>query len=176
MSHRWQGGLSLVELITANAVMAMILVALTSVVFATNSAYSRWVNRVAVAGTGDWLGVALQSDTHRYPPCNSDALPDQLTLCLPGANPQPVAVSYLTVGNRPFDVVREERPSGRRTVVAHRLANRPGYEVVCNLSSVASGYVSVTGIRYAGEAAYRPSVTVYFRAPLIRTCAGQDQD
>lgn len=176
MSLRWQGGLSLVELITANAVMAMILVASTGVVFAANQAYSRWVNRVAVAGTGDWLGVALQSDTHRYPPCGADSLPDQLTLCLPGADPQPVAVRYLTVGSNPFDVIREEQPSGRRTMVAHRLLKRPGYEITCRISTVASGFVRVYGLRYLGDVADRANVMVYFRAPLARTCGAQDGD
>jgi hypothetical protein len=145
----------MVELIVGMAVTSILLVGMTSVLFAASNAYNGWIDRIETSGTGDVLATALAADSHRYVPCSGS--PAQLDFCLPGSvQPVPV-VSYLDQAPAPYTVMRVVSPRSSRVLVRD-LANPLAFHVTCaKASNVDVGFISVSGLPGRSE------LRVYFQ-------------
>ncbi len=72
MTLHGQRGQTLVELLVATAVTAVVLGALAGVLYTVSDRYSHWASRVDQAGSGAAVAASLQADSHRYLPCDAD--------------------------------------------------------------------------------------------------------
>ena len=165
MSLRSQSGMTLVELIIAMAITAVVLAALAGVVFGANLVSNSWGQRTYLAETAQLLPNALQADVHRYVPCGTGA---ELDLCLPAQAGGPVGpkmVTYTAGSGCPCDLVRVDSELGTRTLVVRGLEALPSFTASCAQSGgVDSGVIAVT-LRYHGDAVAEPPLEVFFRAP-----------
>ncbi len=157
-----QSGMTLVELILAMSLTAMVLAALGGVVFGANLVASTWGQRTYLSETVQLLPSSLQADTHRYVPCSGQATGTGLHLCLPGG---PEMVTYSSGTSCPCDVVRTDTQAGSVTLVVRGLAAPADFSASCATgAAVDRGSISVT-VRYRGDAAPQPPVQVFFKAP-----------
>ena len=166
MKHRYQRGLTLVELVITMAVTAIVLVGLGGVVFAANEVSNAWGQRTYLSQETPLLPNALQADAHRYPPCDpAGPGSSSLRLCLPSGV---AAVTYAANGACPCDLMRTDELTGGRTVVVRGLLEQPTFTSACAAAgSVSAGSISLS-LRYHGDAATQQPVVVYFRAPAGR--------
>lgn len=159
MSLRSQSGMTLVELMIAMAITAVVLAALAGVVFGANLVSNSWGQRTYLAETAQLLPNALQADAHRFVPCRTGA---ELDLCLPGG---PTMVAYRASAGCPCDLLRVDN-LGRETVVVRGLAQPPSFTASCAIAGgVDSGVITVL-LQYHGDTAPAPPLPVPFSAPL----------
>lgn len=159
---RGQSGMTLIELVLALAITSIVLLALSGVVFGANLVSSSWTRQTRFTQTEPLLPDRLQADAHRYFPCTGAAAAHELRLCLPGGQE---AVAYRVRSACPCDLVRTDSLSGGSALVVRNLEAPPDFAATCRPAGpVAAGSISIT-LRYQGDAAPRPPVTVYYRAP-----------
>lgn len=162
MNRRCQRGITLVEMVIAMSVTAIVMVALAGVVFAANEVSRAWGQRTYLSQETPLLPNALQADAHRYPPCGAAGSGGALRLCLPNGEP---AVTYAATGSCPCVLIRTDELSGSRTVVVRGLLEQPTFTTSCTPAGpVSAGAISLS-LRYHGDAAPQQPVVVYFRAP-----------
>ena len=157
-----QSGMTLIELILAMAVTALVLAALGGVVFGANMVTRTWGQRTYLSETVQLLPSSLQADTHRYVPCSGQPTGTDLHLCLPGG---PEMVTYSSGNGCPCDLLRTDRQFGSVTLVVRGLEAPATFAASCTTAgAIDRGSVSVT-VRYHGDAATQPPVQVFFKAP-----------
>jgi prepilin-type N-terminal cleavage/methylation domain-containing protein len=157
-----QSGMTLVELILAMALTAVVLTALVGVVFGANLVTSTWGQRTYLSETAQLLPSSLQADTHRYVPCSGQPAGTDLHLCLPGG---PEMVTYSSGPSCPCDLLRTDRQIGSVTLVVRGLEAPVAFAASCTTEgAVDRGSVSIS-VRYHGDAAPQPPVQVFFKAP-----------
>jgi prepilin-type N-terminal cleavage/methylation domain-containing protein len=163
---RDQRGMTLVEMLIAMSVTAIVMVALAGIVFAATEVGITWGQRTYLSQETPLLPNALQADAHRYPPCDpAGSGSSSLHLCLPNGL---AAVSYAANGACPCDLMRTDELTGARTVVVRGLLEQPAFTTACApAGSVSAGSISLR-LRYHGDAVPQQPVVVYFKAPAGR--------
>jgi len=162
--------MTLVELLVAMTITAIVLTGLVGVLYNVGPMFDRWEARIGDASTGAGLSAVLQADSHRYPVCqNAHRGSDPLVLCLPSGDP---VLTYTVVpSGSTYAIVRTELPGGRREFVARGLHGRPELWSEClpysvppdPQSSTVSGHIHVYNFRL--DARSSESFSVYYVAP-----------
>jgi prepilin-type N-terminal cleavage/methylation domain-containing protein len=168
---RWnsQSGMTLVELMVAMAVGAIVMTALVGVVFAAANVSNAWSQRIYDARLDPLFSTQVQSDARRFLACSEDG--PSLTFCTTDGR---TAVTYTTASSCPCDVTRTvyaQDYSGNlhlvgSSIVARGLQAPPQYRPECIQEGAQSeGYVLISGVQYPGDSSARPNLAVFFRAP-----------
>lgn len=163
MSWRSQRGTTLIELVVAISVTAVVIVGMAGIVFAANQVTRVWGQRTYLAEAAALLPNRLQADAHAYVPCKGSPDGAELHLCLPDGEE---AVVYAASGNCPCEVTRTDHLAGTRESVTRNLVEPPLFQTSCAAAGpVAAGRITMT-IHYGGDLAAQPPLVVPFRAPL----------
>lgn len=161
-----QAGVTLVELVVALAVIGIVLVGVTGIVFAANNVSRAWSQRVSDASVTAGLANQLQADADRYVACGQGS---ELDFCYADTS---TAVSYRSLpagcgsATAPCDLTRAVASGDR--VVARGLVAAPQFTIGSPACAGAGrrGYIAVQPLQYPGDAAPEPAaLTVFFRSP-----------
>ena len=142
-----QRGQTLVELLVGLAVTAIVLGAMTGLLYTVSDRATRWGDRVNQASNGFALASALQADGHRYTvPCTNGYV-QQLRLSMPGTGAQ---VTYASIGNASDGWVVTRTEGSRTAASVGRLRSQPAF-------SVGGGAIHISEVVQTGD------MLVYYR-------------
>jgi hypothetical protein len=164
--------MTLVELLVAMAVTAVVLVGLTGLLYDVTRYYEGWAARVDDASTGSALAAALQQDSQRDVPCHTTAahLP-QISFCVPGTYTA-TAVYTVTTDATTYSIFRQAQPAGGTilmargtTAVVQGVPSPPVFWSECIIGpGTMSGHVHVYNFRLDSRSTQ--SFSVYYHAPM----------
>jgi prepilin-type N-terminal cleavage/methylation domain-containing protein len=164
VSHASQRGMTIVELLVAMVVTAIVLIGLTGVLYHVTGRYQAWIDQVNTASTGVSLAAALQADSHRYLMCAVSRY--ELDFCLPNDPPSKWAVQYLVTANSPYAITRQVAHD--KIVFTGRGLKqdiRPHFSDDCiPATGTVSGHIHVRDFRQ--DTGSPENFSVYFRAAL----------
>jgi len=154
--------MTLVELLVAMAVTAVVLVGLTGVLYDVTGWYQYWGNRLDDASTGAALASALQQDSERYPPCHTS--PAQISFCIPGS--ETAAVTYtISPSGATYAIYRQDLPGGPLILMTRNATSHTWFWSDCNpAGGTVSGHVHVYEYRTDGRST--ENFSVYYHAPI----------
>jgi prepilin-type N-terminal cleavage/methylation domain-containing protein len=161
MRHRGQRGMTLVELLIAMAVTAVVLVGLTGTLFTATTWYQYWADRLDDASTGAALASALQQDSERYPPCQTSRT--SVSFCLAGS--ETPAVTYtLSPSGGSYAIYRQSVPGGPVILMARGATNATYFTSDCfPAGGTLSGHVHV--YQFRSDMRSIENFSVYYHAP-----------
>ena len=165
--------MTLVELLIAMAVTAILMFGLAGVFLNATSHYQDWADRIADGSTGDILAANLQADSHRYVPCGQHQWVTQLNLCTAyDLNPTDAAVRYAVSSAAPYIVTRQTPSTSAAFMARSQTSRQPQFWVDCSDNgSTVSGHIHVYYMRLDdGAGGTNPqnvaqNFMVYYAAP-----------
>lgn len=162
MRRRGQRGMTLVELLVAMAVTAVVLVGLTGTLFTATSWYEYWADRLDDASTGAALASALQQDSERYPPCLVSRT--QISFCL-AASETPTVTYTISPSGGSYAIFRQSIPGGPTILMTRSATNSTWFWSDCfPAGGAVSGHVHVYELRKDSRST--ENFSVYYHAPL----------
>jgi prepilin-type N-terminal cleavage/methylation domain-containing protein len=172
---RGQRGMTLVELLMAMTVTAIVLLGISGALMVGYHVAALWGQKISEAQTANQLSGWLDQDLHRYVPCSPQG--GELDLCLPGDPAQNHMVTYKTsvpAGGCPCAIVRTDVITGAQSVVTRDLVTVPLFVPRCGTAGGGEpGYLEVSSLQYESSSeAPPPSIspqplTLDFRAPGV---------
>ncbi len=168
---RSQRGTTLVELVIAMTVSAMIVGALAGVIYAATQLSDKWGSRLSDAQQAESVPNAISADAARFAVCSPDG--NDLTFCNSAGT---AIVHYATPVSCPCDLVRTVSwvdaggvlQTGPVSVVARALVQRPWFVAECTQGGSAAGdtgFLMITKVQFAGDVKAQPLQPIFFRAP-----------
>ena len=162
MRRRGQRGMTLVELLVAMAVTAVVLVGLTGALYDVTGWYQYWANRLDDASTGAALASALQQDSERYPPCHTSR--SQISFCIPGSETAAVTYTISPAGST-YAIYRQTQPGGPVILMARNATSSTWFWSDCYPApGTVSGHVHVYAFRSDGRSI--ENFSVYYHSPI----------
>lgn len=170
MRWRRQRGMTLVELLVAMAVTAILMVGLAGAFLNATSHYQDWANRINDGSVGDILAANLQADSHRYVLCGPHQFVSQLNLCWTyDLNPADAAVRYAVSSAAPYIITRQTAQASAAFMARGQTSQQPQFLADCSANgSTVSGHINVYYLRSgdgAGGTNQAQNFMVYYSAP-----------
>lgn len=165
MRHRFQRGMTLVELLVAMAIMSVVLVALSGVLYDVTRYYQGWSDRIADASTGGALATAIQGDSNRWVPCRDFDHETEMDFCVPGASDRTAAYTVSRDGAT-YSIFRQDLSDGsggKKVLLARGVPRQPSFWTECHPApGTVWGHIHVYSYRTTGGT---ENFSVYYHAP-----------
>jgi prepilin-type N-terminal cleavage/methylation domain-containing protein len=163
MRRRGQRGMTVVEVLVAMAVTAVVLVGLTGVLSDVTGYYQDWADRLDDASTGAAVASAIQQDSERYIPCHTTSR--RLDFCVPGSN-STAATYAISPDGSAYSILRQSLPNGSTVLMARGATAATWFWSECILGpGTVSGHVHV--YQFRGDTQTKlENFSVYYHAPI----------